>query len=83
MRTLIPTLPSHTPDRRCRRARPVVEGLEVRQVPTALPSPTSLVQLNPQPLPPGSGPISIYYPPNPCVFHPPGPVAPHIAPGPI
>jgi hypothetical protein len=56
-----PALPTR-PHRRGRRARPLVEGLEVRQVPTSLLSPTSLVLLNPQPLPPGSSPTAVSYP---------------------
>jgi hypothetical protein len=51
-----------------------VGGLEVRQVPATLLSPTSLVLLNPQPLPPGSGPTVIYYPSDPVIYWPPGPV---------
>jgi hypothetical protein len=54
--------------------RPLAEGLEVRQVPSSLLSPTSLILLNPQPLPPGSSPTAVYYPPNPSLYYPPGPV---------
>lgn len=74
MRKLTPAAPSRRPGRRFRHARPLVEGLEVRQVPTSLLSPTSLVLHNPQPLPPGSSPTAIYYPPGPVVYWPPGPV---------
>jgi hypothetical protein len=47
-----------------------VDGLEVRQTPTGalLTSSVALVLLNPQPLPPGSSPTAIYYPPNPCIY---------------
>ena len=54
----------------------------MRQVPTSLLSPTSLVLLNPQPLPPGSSPTAIYFPPGPIVYHPPGPIT-YWPPGPI
>jgi hypothetical protein len=62
--------------RRDRRTRPAVEGLEGRQTPTglALGSSLSLVLLNPQPLPPGSSPTAIYYPPSPVAYWPPGPI---------
>ncbi len=60
---------SRRADRRRRRARPGVESLETRQIPTSLSlgSSISLILLNPQPLPPGSVPTAISYPPNPCV----------------
>ena len=74
MRKLIPAVPTRRPVRRCRHARSLLEGLEVRQVPTSFLSPTSLVLLNPQPLPPGSSPIAVRYPPGPIVYFPPGPV---------
>ncbi len=63
---------SHRPDRRRRRARPGVEPLETRQTPTSLVlgSSVSLILLNPQPLPPGSVPTMISYPPSPCVYYP-------------
>ena len=74
MRTPIPAAFSRRPGRKPRQARPLVEGLEVRQVPTSLLSPTSLVLLNPQPLPPGSSPTTIYHPPGPVIYYPPGPI---------
>jgi hypothetical protein len=74
MSTPIAAPPLPRPDRRSRRVRPFLEGLEVRQVPTSFLSPTSLVLLNPQPLPPGSSPIAIYYPPNHCVRIAPCPI---------
>jgi hypothetical protein len=73
MRKLIRTALPPRPDRRGRRARPLVEGLEGREVLTSLLSPTSLVLLNPQPLPPGSSPTAIYYPANPGISYPPNP----------
>jgi hypothetical protein len=54
--------PYPRPERTVRLARPLVEGLEVRQVLTSLLAPTSLVLLNPQPLPPGSSPTAVSYP---------------------
>lgn len=75
MRTPILHSPSRRPDRSHRRARPLVEGLEVRQVPTSLLSPTSLVLLNnSQPLLPGWSPTVVCYLPNSYVYHPPGPI---------
>jgi hypothetical protein len=74
MPTLIPHAPSRHPARKCRRVRTLLEGLEVRQVPTSFLSPTSLVLLNPQPLPPGSSPTAVHYPPNPYIYVPPGPI---------
>jgi hypothetical protein len=70
---LIRPVLSPRPDRRGRRAGPLVEGMEARQVLTSLLSPTSLVLLNPQPLPPGSSPTAIYYPANPGISYPPNP----------
>jgi hypothetical protein len=69
MKTRIRPIPSR------RRARPIVEGLEVRQVPTAILAQTALVLLNPEPLPPRSSRIVIQIAP--------GPIAPHHPPGPI
>ncbi len=65
---------SRSPVRRGRRARLGLEPLEDRRTPTtslSFASPLSLVLLNPQPLPPGSIPAAISYPPNPCVYYPP------------
>ena len=74
MNMRITSSPSSHTDRRCRRARPRVEGLEVRQVPTSSLFSSSLVLLNPQPLPPGSSTLAVLYPPNPCRSVSPGPI---------
>ena len=75
---------THRPDRRRRCARPLVEGLEVREVPSSFQLPSSLVLLNPQPLPPGSSSPAVFYPPNPCRSVSPCPIVVHnLNPGPI
>lgn len=50
MSTHIAAAPSRRPDRRSRRARHLVEGLEVREVPTSSLFRSSLVLLTPKPL---------------------------------
>ena len=72
----LPLSRTHRPDRRRRYARPLVEGLEVREVPSSFQFPSSFVLFNPQTPTPGSRSITVHVPPNPCHFFPPGPISP-------
>jgi hypothetical protein len=81
MKTLIPSFPFPRPDRRRRCARPLVEGLEVRQVPSSFQLPSSIILLKPQAPPPGSSLITVHVSPGPIMpQYNPGPIFP---PGPI